>query len=213
MSEYPIIPLFPLAVVVFPGQTLPLHIFEPRYRELIADCRAAEAAGGLLPFGISFGHDVTVEREVGCTVVVEKVLTEYEDGRFDIITTGRERYRLVEIFEEKSYLTAAVEFFADEEEVADSLLLGKVRQEYEQLSLLIEAESGMRLEHPTPERSFQLALSAGLPAEVRQELLEMRSENLRLQRLEAHFETLIPELKVRHEEERRVRSNGKTKKI
>lgn len=213
MSEYPIIPLFPLAVVVFPDQTLPLHIFEPRYRELIADCRAAEAAGGLLPFGISFGHDVTVEREVGCTVVVEKVLTEYEDGQLDIITTGRERYRLVEVFEEKSYLTAAVEFFADEAEAADTLLLGRVREKYEQLSSLIEAESGMRLEHPTPEHSFQLALSAGLPPEVRQELLETRSENLRLQRLEAQFEMLIPELEVRHEEERRVRSNGKTKKI
>ena len=213
MSEYPIIPLFPLAVVVFPDQTLPLHIFESRYRELIVDCRAAEAVGGLLPFGISFGRDVTVEREVGCTVVVEKVLTEYEDGRLDIITTGRDRYRLVEVFAEKSYLTAAVEFFEDEEEVANALLLERVREEYGRLSLLIEAESGMQLEDPTPEHSFRLALSAGLPPEVRQELLEMRSENLRLQRIEAHFETLIPELEVLHEKERRVRSNGRTKKI
>jgi Lon protease-like protein len=213
MSEYPIIPLFPLAVVVFPDQTLPLHIFEPRYRELIADCRAAETANGLLPFGISFGHDVTVEREVGCTVVLEKVLTEYEDGQLDILTTGRDRYRIAEIFEDKPYLTAAVEFFTDEEEVADTLLLEKVREGYEQLSSLIEVESGMRLEHPTPEHSFPLALSAGLPPEVRQELLEMRSENLRLQRIEAHFETLIPELEEHHKEERRVRSNGKTKKI
>ena len=212
MSEHPIIPLFPLSVVVFPGQTLPLHIFEPRYKAMIADCQAAADRGETLPVGISFGQDTTVQREVGCSVVFEKVLNEYEDGRLDILTVGHDRYRVVEIYEEKAYLTAAVEFFGDEQEMADPLQVEEVRTRYARLNELVEEETGARLEVPIPDSSFQIALATGLDLEIRQELLEMRSENQRLRTLIEHFEQLIPALEKRQEEKRKVRSNGRTRK-
>jgi ATP-dependent Lon protease len=212
MSEHPIIPLFPLSVVVFPGQTLPLHIFEPRYKEMVADCRAAADRGETLPVGISFGQDTTVKREVGCSVVLEKVLNKYEDGRLDVLTVGHERYRIVEIYQDKAYLTAAVEFFGDEQEGAEPLQIEEVRRRYERLNELIEADTGARLEFPIPDGSFQIALAAGLDLEVRQELLEMRSENQRLGTLVEHFDQLIPVLEKRQEEKRKVRSNGHTRK-
>ena len=212
MSEHSIIPLFPLSVVVFPGQTLPLHIFEPRYKEMVADCRAAADMGETLPVGISFGQDTTVQREVGCSVVMEKVLNEYEDGRLDILTVGHERYRVVEIYQEKAYLTAAVEFFTDEQEIADPLQVEELRTRYERLNELVEEETGARLETPIPDSSFQIALAAGLDLDVRQAMLEMRSENQRLQTLIEHLDLLIPALEKRREEKRKVRSNGHTRK-
>jgi len=213
MSEHPLIPLFPLALVVFPGQTLPLHIFEPRYKTMMADCRAPEARGEFLPFGISFGQDTTVRSEVGCSVVVEKILNEYADGRLDIITVGQERYRIIEVFQDRPYLTAAVEFFADEEETADPMLLEKVQARYREFLALIEEESGAQLDKSAPGESFQLAQAAGLSLELKQQLLETTSENQRLQSLDEHFEKVIPTLTERQEEKRRVQSNGRSKKL
>ena len=113
MPDSQVIPIFPLSIVVFPEQTLPLHIFEDRYKEMIADCRVAEQHGGELPIGISFGQDTSVHREVGCSVVLAKVLNEYDDGRLDIITVGRQRYRIGQTYSDRSYLTAEVQFFVD----------------------------------------------------------------------------------------------------
>jgi ATP-dependent Lon protease len=211
MPERSTIPLFPLSVVVFPGQALPLHIFEPRYQAMIAECRAAAERGEVLPVGICFGQDTTVHREVGCTVVLEKVLNEYEDGRLDILTVGHQRYRLLAIYEDKPYLMARVEFFGDEAEEVDPRLVERVRTGYERLNRLVEAETGARLEVPIPEGSFQIALAAGLALAVRQEMLEMRSENLRLQTLIEHFGQLLPALEKRQEEKRKVKSNGRFK--
>ena len=213
MSEQSIIPLLPLSVVIFPGQTLPLHIFEPRYITLLADCRAAVDSGEELPIGISFGQDTTVQREIGCSVVLEKILHEYEDGRLDIITTGRKRYRLVEIYDPHPYLTAAVEFFGDDEEVVDPLSIEQLQRCYERLNELVEVETGASLERPIPEHSFQFALAAGLELEVRQTLLEMKSENQRLQMLLQVFDKLIAGLEVREKELRKIRSNGKPRRM
>lgn len=213
MSEQTIIPLFPLAMVVFPGQMLPLHIFEPRYKAMIADCRVDGSGNGFRPFGISFGQDTTVHSTVGCSVVVEKIMNEYEDGRFDLITVGQERYRIVEIYEDRPYLTAMVEFFGDEEEVVDPGLVEKAQAQFEQLLGVVEEESGAALEKPTLEESFQFAQAAGLSLETKQRLLEITSENRRLQALVEHFGELIPTLKEHREEKKRVESNGRSRKL
>ena len=213
MSESSVIPLFPLALVVFPGQDLPLHIFEPRYKTMLADCRVAAAGEESLPFGISLGQDTTVHSEVGCSVIVEKILNRYEDGRLDIIAVGQERYRVVETYQERPYLTAAVEFFADEEELVDAGLLEQVQVLYGEMLDLIEDEAGTQLDKSVPQESFQLGLTAGLPLEMKQQLLEMTSENQRLQTLGEHFEKLIPVLRERQEEKRRVQSNGRTRRL
>ena len=93
-----LIPLFPLDVVLFPGTPLPLHIFEPRYKEMIGECLAQQRA---------FGVVRAIEQglaEVGCTAEIVTVVKEYPDGRLDLVTEGRKRFELLRINQERSFL-------------------------------------------------------------------------------------------------------------
>src|SRR3954469_2903954 len=99
--------LFPLGIVVFPGEQTPLHIFEPRYRELVGEAIEQEA-----PFGILLTDDEGL-REVGTTVRVTEVVERFEDGRFVVVVEGRERFRLVRFTEGRSFRTGEVETLAD----------------------------------------------------------------------------------------------------
>ena len=83
------IPLFPLNVVLFPGQSLPLHIFERRYREMTRHCIETNS-----PFGILFYDEGNLAR-VGCSARIVKILKQYEDGRSDILTAGERVFQLL----------------------------------------------------------------------------------------------------------------------
>ncbi len=103
------IPLFPLQLVVFPRTHLPLHIFEDRYKEMVG-----EAIRDSSEFGIVLARENGI-LNAGCTVMVEKVLEMYPDGRMDILTCGQRRFEIVSLNEEKEYLQAEVEFFDDDD--------------------------------------------------------------------------------------------------
>src|SRR6267154_1062175 len=98
------IPLFPLDIVLFPGQAMPLHIFEPRYRQMTQQCIDAQS-----PFGIIYVHGANLA-QTGCSAMIVKILKEYEDGRSDILTAGQNAFRLVRTHDEKPYLEADVEY-------------------------------------------------------------------------------------------------------
>lgn len=127
-----LLPLFPLQLVVFPGSAAPLHIFEDRYREMVG---LAEAEG--TEFGIV--RSITREEEkgiasTGCTVTVESVRQRYPDGRFDVITRGRRRFRIVSLDDEKPYLRGTVEYFDDDEsEHVPGELLNRALEAHERL--------------------------------------------------------------------------------
>jgi Lon protease-like protein len=94
MIDYDELPLFPLRTVLFPGQALPLHIFEPRYRQMIADCLEGDGTFGVLL--IRAGEEVgqpAVPYDVGTTAIIEDV-EKLSDGRMNIITLGQERFQL-----------------------------------------------------------------------------------------------------------------------
>src|ERR1051325_11969144 len=105
----PMLPLFPLQVVVFPRTRLPLHIFEERYKEMVGNAIRDESE-----FGMVLAKEDGIVN-AGCTVVVEKVLQMYPDGRLDILTRGQRRFEIQRLEQEKAYLQAEVEFFDDEE--------------------------------------------------------------------------------------------------
>ena len=205
-----IIPLFPLSIVVFPEQAVPLHIFEERYKAMIADCRNAEIGGAASPFGISLQGEASVH-QVGCSVLLHQVLREYEDGRLDIIGVGSRRYRCLEVFEDKPYYTAAVEFFEDEPEEPQPDLAENTQAMFVELLAALQ-EHG---ERPTPEEippgSFQLSTRIALTAAQKQQLLEITSENRRLEVLTGHLENLIPAVHEHQENLRKVRANGRPK--
>ena len=103
-----LIPLFPLDVVLFPGTPLPLHIFEPRYKEMIAECLAQNRTFGVvraLEEGLA---------EVGCTAEIVTIVKEYADGQLDLVAEGRNRFEIVGVNQERSFLQAEVLMVVDE---------------------------------------------------------------------------------------------------
>src|SRR5690349_7215503 len=95
-----LLPLFPLDLVLFPGATLPLHIFEPRYREMISECLDQKKS-----FGVLRAKEDGVA-EIGCTAEIITVTSKYPDGRMDIVTEGRERFEVVQVSQERAFLQA-----------------------------------------------------------------------------------------------------------
>jgi Lon protease-like protein len=182
------LPIFPLRVVVFPRTQLPLHIFEERYKEMIGNALRDNSE-----FGIVLAKDEGIVN-AGCTVVVDKVLKTYADGRMDIVTSGRRRFEVVMLNEEKDYLQGEVQFFDDEEDASGPPLELQHMALTQYKSLL---ESGA-LQPPLPDLnlddpqlSFQLA-QAIQDLDFQSLLLRARSERQRLRELNEFLSQYIP---------------------
>jgi len=183
-----LLPLFPLHVVVFPRTHLPLHIFEDRYKEMVGNALRENSE-----FGIVLAKDEGIVN-AGCTVIVEKVLKNYPDGKMDILTSGRRRFEVVMLDEEKDYLRGEVQFF-DDDDAGEPAPLEAQHAALTQYKKLLE--SGV-LQPPTPEPnlddpqlSFQLA--QGLPdLDFLNALLRTRSEAQRLHELSEFLSQYIP---------------------
>jgi ATP-dependent Lon protease len=186
------LPLFPLPVVLFPGVPLPLHIFEPRYRQMLNDIRVSNNY-----FGLSYFDSSTSEAEfppaghVGCVAEVTETQA-LPDGRSNILTIGLVRYR-VEAYVERGdpYLVGAVTFFEDEQE-NDELLTERsknVAETFTRIARAVRMINDERASLPDisdtePQRlSFLVAAAMEIDADLKQELLELRSTGERLRRL------------------------------
>jgi uncharacterized protein len=111
------LPLFPLGSVLYPGLVLPLHIFEDRYRQLVADLLAAPQPRKFGVIAIRQGRETGIDGvsalyETGCTAVLRQV-EKYPDGRFDLVTVGTERFRLVQLAEPAPYFSGEVDLLPD----------------------------------------------------------------------------------------------------
>lgn len=184
------IPLFPLDVVLFPGEALPLHIFEDRYKEMIAECLAS---------GTSFGV-VRAQQEglavIGCTAPIAHVIRRYDDGRLDILCQGKARFEIEMLENARDFLEAEVTFFDDDGPAAPRSLREECAAlHFEAMELAgIEMQSThLSLDHPV---SFQLA--ASLPADLgfKQQILSLRSDAERTERLRDFYQTVLPKLRM-----------------
>jgi Lon protease-like protein len=186
-----LLPLFPLQLVVFPGAATPLHIFEERYREMVGLAEAEGTEFGIVR-SIVRGEENGIA-STGCSVTVESVRQRYPDGRFDVITRGRRRFRVVSLDDEKPYLRGAVEYFDDEE---TDHVPGEL------LSLALEAHERLRREIgeesiPTPAertgRDLSFRLAEGIDdLDFRSMLLQSRSEPQRLKLFTEFVSGYIP---------------------
>ena len=165
--------LFPLGLVLLPGERMPLHIFEPRYKELIGECLAEER-----PFGIVLADDSGVH-EVGTEASVVEVLERFEDGRLNIVVEGGNRFRVVEVTSGRAFDTGEVEGVDDDEvavEDADAeRALGLFRELREVVGSDVEEP-----EEGEPLLSFAIAARVDFGLDPKQKLLELRSEAERL---------------------------------
>ena len=183
-----LLPLFPLELVLLPGTPLPLHIFEPRYKEMIGECIAAEA-----PFGVVRAFEEGIA-EVGCTAEIITVTKEYPDGRMDLICEGRKRFEVIEVNRDRSFLQAEVLIVPDDPETA----VQEERVKAVQLHLEILSLAGAVQDLSAADQnqlSFYLAGSLPLDLDFKQKLLAMRSEAQRIQAVAAYLETILPQLK------------------
>ncbi len=200
------IPLFPLDIVLFPGQAVPLHIFEPRYRQMTRECIDSQSSFGL----------VFVDRgnlaKVGCSALIVKVLKEYDDGRSDILTAGQNAFQVLGTYDEKPYLEGDVEFleedFTDVEDAVSSRLEELCNQCYRLLygedAPRFETEGGISL-------AYHVASELPVDAVVRQGLLEIRSEGRRQGQLVAHLAEWYPQLQRREHVRGKAAGNGHAK--
>jgi ATP-dependent Lon protease len=196
-------PLFPLDVALLPGGELLLHIFEPRYRKMIARCMR-EPSG----FGIVRANE-QVLAGIGCEAVVVKVLRRYPDGRLDIRVRGTERIRIGAVREhEDGYIEAETATIDEGPEETDHTIEDRLEERYRVYASLAD---DVPSEPPPrgPRWSFSLAERLRLTMPARQELLETMSENARLRRLEELLAQLIADQKMREHVQGIVRGNGR----
>lgn len=197
-----LLPLFPLQLVVFPRTQLPLHIFEDRYKEMVG-----ESIRDHTEFGIVLAKEEGIVN-AGCTVVVEKVVHEYPDGRLDVITEGRRRFEILYINQEKPYLRGGVDFFEDEdEETVTRELKDKAVESFQELR---QAEDGSSHAEPRlsdTQLSFQLAQSVS-DLDFQSRLLRTRSEAERLRQFTAFLAEYIPRVKYTSRMRRLSPRNG-----
>lgn len=200
------IPLFPLDLVLFPGQAMPLHIFEPRYREMTQYCIQTQT-----PFGILRVTGVTLA-QMGCSAMIVKVLKEYEDGRSDILTAGQSAFRLIRMHEEKSYVEASVQFLEEDFTGVDSSVSKELEQLCDQCHHLLYGEDAPHFEIDGGiSLAYHVATELPVDTGVRQGLLEIRSEAERQTFLIAHLKELYPQLQRRERVRRKAAGNGHSK--
>ena len=181
------IALFPLEVVLFPETPLPLHIFEPRYKEMIGECREQDA-----PFGIVRAMKDGIA-EIGCTAQIISVTKEYPDGRLDLIAEGRERFEVLELNEERSFLRADVLLVPDEPGSPSEEQRARAIEAHKKILELAGALQDLTATDQDV-LSYHLAGSLPLDLDFKQKLLAMRSEQERIQEVAQYLETVFPNL-------------------
>jgi Lon protease-like protein len=182
-----LIPLFPLDVVLFPATPLPLHIFEPRYKDMIAECLAQHRSFGVLR-ALEQGL-----AEVGCTAEIIAVVKEYPDGRLDLVSEGRHRFELLRVNQERSFLQGEVVMIEDEPGISSNEDAARAIQLHSELLTIAGATQDISAADLTL-LSFHLAGSLPLDLDFKQRLLSLRSEPERLSSLISYLETVIPKL-------------------
>ena len=195
--------LFPLPLVLVPTERIPLHIFEPRYRELIRECLERDEEFGLV---LATGDGAV--HEIGTRAGVAQVVEELEDGRMNIVVEGRERFRLLELTSGRSYATGAVEDVLDEDDPADAANRERAVEVFRDLADTAGAEVDLP-DAESPLLDFELAARVEFGVEAKQELLASTSPRERMKKLVALLETALEALRLERELQHRASGNGK----
>ena len=183
-----LLPLFPLDLVLLPGVPLPLHVFEPRYKEMIAECLDEKK-----PFGVVRASSNGVA-EIGCTAEIVEVTKRYDDGRMDILTRGVERFEVLQVHDERTFLEAEFTVIEDEPGTPNSELVQQAVRLHGEIVKLAGADADGP-EEGAEHLSFLLAGSLPLDLDFKQKLLTTLSEPKRLQAVISYLEAVLPGLR------------------
>jgi len=197
------VPIFELPAVILPGELMPLHIFEDRYKRMIGHCLDAEE-----PFGIVFRDEEGGARRIGCTARVTEVLERFEDGRMNVVVTGELPFRVLDRYEDPDYPSGEIEPIGPGESGTDERFAGIARDAFAEL---VERVSGEPpdLDELAGGDAYSIAARVELPAETKQRLLELRSEAERMQVLGNALQALVEAVDRSQEIAERAKMNGK----
>ena len=196
------IPVFPLGLVLYPKELLPLHIFEDRYRKMIAYCLEEGA-----PFGILLIQEGKMA-SVGCEAVIDRVVTTYDDGRMDIIVEGTSRFKVVDLQSTETYMTADIDQIQEPDVPVQVETRERVITQHMRLLELAGRKVRPTIYQNLEGISFFIAHNVGLSADQKQKVLEMLTENERIVYLASHLESLIPKVEQYEDVRKKVQSNG-----
>lgn len=202
------IPIFPLSIVVYPGELLNLHIFEPRYRQLINECFATKK-----PFGIPAVVDDKIN-EMGTLVQITEISEVYEDGKMDIKTEGLQVFRMLEIINklpDKLYSGAIVNY-PDNDERGNRTLMNGIIKGIKELHKLLKIEKNF-VKPDAALWSYDVAHHAGMALQEEYELLELLHESQRQEYLKRHLTKVIPVLAEMELLKEKVKLNGHFKNL
>ncbi|HEY4996801.1 MAG TPA: LON peptidase substrate-binding domain-containing protein [Solirubrobacteraceae bacterium] len=203
-------PLFPLGIVALPQESIPLHIFEDRYRRMIESCLAAADGAPERAFGIVWLSEEEL-KPIGCACEVEEVLERMDDGRLNILVRGTRPFRLLERQDDLPFPAGVVEFLSDERpEELDAEAAAAARELYREL---VREATDRELEDAELERldAYSMAATVEFAVESKQELLELRSENARLRLLAVLLKGALDRLDLLERAQVRALSNGKVR--
>ncbi|HXN71081.1 MAG TPA: LON peptidase substrate-binding domain-containing protein [Candidatus Acidoferrales bacterium] len=197
------IPLFPLEVVLFPGMPLPLHIFEPRYRIMIAHCINEK-----IDFGVILATGTEIAK-IGCTAEVVEKLKEYPDGRVDILCEGRLLFRPIEVLHEKEYQEAIADYLPEDIPLEDPQKEAELLERFQVCHALVFGQPWIVSSRDDQlSLAFQMAARLPLELEVKQNLLEIREEHARQAFLLLRINELMPLLAQRQRLRKIAGGNG-----
>jgi len=197
------IPVFPLDVVLFPGAVLPLHIFEPRYRQMVKSCLKEKSEFGILrslPKGVAY---------VGCTAEIVEVVKRYDDGRMDILTVGRAPFRVIQLYTENPLVEGQVDYLEDRGIPSNPRIRRELIELYEACHTLIFDDYPKNADgDSSQELSFVVAATLPMDLLWKQQILELRSEADRQERLVAYLREWAPHLQKTGALRQRAGGNG-----
>lgn len=198
------IPIFPLGIVVFPGEKVHLHIFEPRYKQLINECFESKK-----PFGIPTVVNNRLQ-EMGTLVQVTDIVQTYDNGEMDVKTQGLKVFRILEVIKavpDKLYSGAIVNYPENDEDAGNRLLMQKVIAGVKELHRLLNVSKDFK----KPEdllQSYDVAHHAGLSLEEEYELLGLFKELQRQEYIKRHLQKVLPMLMEMEQLKEKVKLNG-----
>jgi len=196
-------PLFPLGLVLLPGETAPLHIFEERYKTMIGDCLEGDTS-----FGIVWMGDDGL-REVGCSADVSQLLEQADDGRMNILVEGTQPFRLLRRIDDMAYPAGDVELLEDEDGAGPAPeSIASARRAYANLVERV-TESAPSDEDLDTLDAYGMAATIAFELDAKQELLELRSETARLDRLASLCARALERFEYAEDAAERAQSNGK----
>jgi Lon protease-like protein len=200
-----LLPLFPLDLVLLPGVPLPLHIFEPRYKEMIKECLDQKR-----PFGIVRAKEEAFV-STGCSAEIINVLKSYPDGRMNILVEGQQRFEVLQINQERSFLQAEVFYLDDENEPAAKADVEKALRLHGEIMQLAGARAEESEKTNAAQLAYRLAGSLPFDPDFQQTLLEMNSEAQRIRAIVSFFERILPVLQRNARAKQRAGGNGHVK--